>query len=111
MSVEDEAMRWLYALSLRPGVFALDLALGVLLIVFVVAAWRLTSALAPRRFDTNASHARPLRPATRLDGASALGNAGTVVRPDPAPTARGLVAGRRSSTAFRAFGSRSSTGT
>lgn len=111
MSVEEEAMRWIYALSLWPGATALDVALAFLLIVFLVAAWRLMRALVPRRFDSNPSHDRALRSATRLDGFRAPGNAGTTARPDPTPALPGLVAGRRPSTAFRSHGSRSSTGT
>jgi hypothetical protein len=111
MSIEEEAMRWAYALSLRPFLFALDVVLAVLLIVFLVVAWRLRRALVSRRFDTNPSRVRALRSATRLDGAPVLGDTGIVGRPNHAPAARGLVAGHQPPTAFRVSGPRSSTGT
>jgi hypothetical protein len=113
MTVGDEAMRWAYALALRPGVIGLDAALAVLVVVFVIAAWRLTALLVLRRFDTsgtNTSHARPLRSVVRLDGAPAF-NAGAVGRPGPTPTARSLGADRQSSPDVRSSASRSSTGT
>jgi hypothetical protein len=113
MTVVDEAMRWTYALSLRPGLFGLDAALAVLLGVFVIVAWRLTVNLVLRRPRTSGIatlHTRPLRAVPRLDGAPSFGNAGTVGRPVQTGAAR-PGADRQSSADFRSSGSRSSTGT
>jgi hypothetical protein len=85
MTLEDEAMRWLYAVSLRTSAFALDLVLGLLLTLFVVVVWRLTWAVLRRDFDRELA-APPLRSARRPDGARSPG--APSARPGPLPGAR-----------------------
>jgi hypothetical protein len=94
MSLEEEAMRWLYAASLRPSVFAVDAALGVLLAVFLVVVWRLMRA-APRR---RSEHEPPtlFRLVRRRAGAKGFGPVGKAVRPVPVASTRALGVERQS---------------
>jgi hypothetical protein len=91
MNLEDEAMRWLYAVSLRSPVSAIDVALGMLLAVFLVSLWRLGRAARRQRRGREPDSAvrRPARP---HDGARA---GGAPVRSGPIPSARIMGAERR----------------
>ena len=92
MTLGDEAMRWLYAVSLRSSLSAVDTALLALLAIFLVVVWRLATAVLRQ-------HRGPVTPtiraATRPDGARAGG--GTPLRPaGPMHSARILGGERRS---------------
>ena len=92
MTLGDEAMRWVYAVSLRSSRSAGDAALLTLLAVFLVVVWRLAAAL----FRQHGGPVTPtIRTATRPDGARA--SAGTPLRPPgPMHSARVLGGERRS---------------
>ena len=86
MTLGDEAMRWLYAVSLRSSLSAVDTALLALLAIFLVVVCRLATAVLRQH---RGGVTPPLRSAPRPDGARAGG--GTPLRPPgPMPSARVL---------------------
>ena len=92
MNLEDEAMRWLYALSLRSSVSAIEAALGTLLAAFLVSLWRL--ARAALRHHRGRRHEAAARASARLhDAARAVASA--PARPAPIPSARIMGVERR----------------
>lgn len=83
MTLEEEAMRWLYAASLHASVSAIDVVLGALLAVFLVVAIRLIRVLVrPRREGGSATLIRAER---RPDGARTSSSA--PIRPGPMASA------------------------
>jgi hypothetical protein len=90
MSLEDEAMRWLYAVSQHSTGFALDMGLGLLLTAYVMVVWRLvTTVLRQRREGEPATPA--LCSTRRPDGALAGGS----IRSGPMTSTRVVGAERR----------------
>ena len=85
MTLEDEAMRWLYAVSQRSDVLVVDTALVALLAVFLVVAWRLTRTLLQKPRERG--RVTPPRRAAHRPNETRPGG-GTPLRPGPMPSAR-----------------------
>jgi len=90
MTLEEEAMRWLYAASLHASLSAVDVALGTLLALFLVAAVRLIRVLARQRRESGS--ATLIRSERRPDGGRPSGGP---IRPSPMASARVLGGERR----------------
>ena len=91
MTLEEEAMRGLYAASLHASVSTVDVVLGTLLAVFVVVAVRFVRVLVrPRRESESATLLRSER---GPDGGRPRG--GAPIRPGPMASARVLGGERR----------------